>query len=162
MSGTLVITYSWTGKTEKVADRVAKALGAERQHIRETSARRGVCGYMSGIVSGLLRRGSPIRPVKANLSRFDLVILGTPVWAGHMSGPARQFLLEHGGEPKAFALIVTSGSGGPYPDVAKEAEALVGKPPLAVLNLRQADIDAGTIDDAVAPFLDEVGTRRAA
>ena len=53
----------------------------------------------------------PIKPVRAELSAYDGIILGTPVWAGKCAPPINTFLKEHDCADKVFAVFTSSGGG---------------------------------------------------
>jgi NAD(P)H-hydrate repair Nnr-like enzyme with NAD(P)H-hydrate epimerase domain len=70
---------------------------------------------------------------------YDLVVLGTPVWASHVSSPMRSFVRAHAAQFKRIAVFCTQGGNG-GPKVLAEIAALCGKDAVATLVLNEADI----------------------
>lgn len=78
----IVIYYSHSGNTRRVAEKLAAATGADLAEIRTV---RPYTGSYDDVVeqgrreidSGFLPE---LRPLDVDLSRYDTVILGTPVW----------------------------------------------------------------------------------
>jgi flavodoxin len=78
----LVIFYSLTGKTKLVSQTIAEALNAELMEIEEVKPRRrGFVTYLTGGFAALTNKGSQIRPVNVNWNQYDMVFIGSPVWA---------------------------------------------------------------------------------
>ena len=72
----------------------------------------GVRKFLFGGKSAVMAETPPLQPYEARLDRFDLVILGFPVWAGNLTPPIRTFLKENdlsGRRVAAFAC--QSGAG---------------------------------------------------
>ena len=111
----LVVYYSLTGTTRRVAGALAQELSAEVEDIRCTRYRtglpRGPALWLSTVGLGRLPAIS-----KANgndLSQFDIIVVGGPIWAFHAVArrsapilrrsanrlPAVAFFLTHGGSP---------------------------------------------------------------
>ena len=78
----LVIYYSYSGNTRRAAERIGKAIGADLAEIQTV---RPYTGSYDDVVdqgqrevdSGFLPE---LRPLGADLSRYDTIVLGTPVW----------------------------------------------------------------------------------
>ncbi|HYX46467.1 MAG TPA: hypothetical protein VE820_06575, partial [Sphingomicrobium sp.] len=73
---------------------------------------------------------------------YDLVVLGSPVWAGHVSSPMRAYIGRCSGKLGQVALFVTEGGSG-GPNALAEMAALAGRHPAATLELRAREIDGG-------------------
>lgn len=78
----IVIYYSYGGNTKAVAERFAAALNADLAEIRTVTPYTG--SYDAVVDQGQqeVNQGyqPPIQPLEADLSQYDTVILGTPVW----------------------------------------------------------------------------------
>jgi len=107
----------------------------------------------------------PIEPATADAKSYDLVILGTPVWASHMASPMRSYLQANAGKlARVGSFCTQGGSGGPK--VLAELADLAGKRALATLLLNESDIKKGRyaerLDAFVAALLQELNRRLAA
>jgi len=80
---TCIIYHSETGNTKKVAKAVAAATGADLIEVKTVSYYSMMAMYTTGINKA--RKGEPdeIEPAEIDVSGYDLVVIGTPVWAFH-------------------------------------------------------------------------------
>ena len=139
MAKTLVVYYSRTGMARRIALEVAARCGADVEQIRDPTTRTGVLGFIRCAYEALRERLAPIAPPTLDPSGYELVVLGTPVWASHVSSPMRSFVHAHASKLKRIALFCTQGGSG-GPKVLQELAALCGKNAVATLVLREADI----------------------
>jgi len=109
---TLIIYYSRTGNTKKIASEIAISLSADIEEIIEPKKRSGIIGWLKSGYDATLRKITPINSIKNNLSDYDLVIIGTPVWSFNMASPIRSFLTKHYKQFKRVAFFTTMGGSG--------------------------------------------------
>ncbi len=81
-------------------------------------------------------------PVLRLVKASDLLVLGTPIWAGRVSSPVATYLRGHAAALSRVAFFVTFG-GSKDDDVLSELERLAGRPPLARMAVRAADVSNG-------------------
>jgi len=151
----LVVCYSRTGNTRKLAEAVAAALGAELEAITEPAGRAGFWGYLAAGRDAILKRSTPIGPLAADPAAFELVIVGTPVWAFTMASPVRSFLAGAAGKLKAVAFFCTQGGSG-HQRTFREMERLAGRPPRATLVLTERELK-GDFGPKVGEFAKALG-----
>jgi flavodoxin len=128
----LVAFYSRTGTTKGVAEELAKSLGCESEEIIDTKSRSGFFGILSAGWSAMFRRLTVIEEVKKNPEKYELVVVGTPIWAGRAASAARTYLSQYRDRFKRVAFFCTCGDPnqkGAFEDMAE----LCGKEPEAVL-----------------------------
>jgi flavodoxin len=148
---TLVVFYSRTGNTRRLARAIAGALNAEIEEIADQANRRGLFGYLRSGNEGWFGRRAEIRPVRHDPRAFDVVIVGTPIWRVSVSSPVRTYVQDHATEMRNVAFFCTFGSfGSRY--VFGEMEELCGKPPLATLACREREIASPDLASAVDAF----------
>lgn len=142
MSRTLVVYFSRTGYTEKVAERLAERCGAHAEAIREPRSRLGFFAYIRSAREALKGRPAQILPLLHDPKSYDLVVVGTPVWAGHVSSPVRACLEAHRESLGRVAFFCTQhASGGEK--VLQEMAEISGKQPVATLVVSDAEIRQG-------------------
>lgn len=112
-------------------------------------SRTGLWGYLRSAREALKAKPSQIRRPKYDPAHYDLVVLGSPVWAGHVSSPMRRYLVDHAGKFSHIAVFVTEGGRG-GPKVLSEMAALAQHRPVAKLELR-----AGDLGDELTPKVAE-------
>ncbi len=77
----LVVFYSLSGNTEIVAKTIAKELKADLCRVEETRKRNRFLVYMTGGFAAFRDKCSEIKPVALDVHDYDLIFLGSPVWA---------------------------------------------------------------------------------
>ncbi len=135
----LVVDYSRSGNTRKLARAIAHACGADLEDIHDEDSRRGLWGWIRSCKEAMRAFPAAIQPVERDPADYDLVVLGSPVWVGHVSSPMRSYLARHSGKLGHVALFVTEGGSG-GPKALAEMTALVGQKPAATLELRAGEL----------------------
>lgn len=158
MSRILVVFYSRTGHTKKLAGEIAAALDADVEEIVETAASR-VNGwtYLRSAWHALSGKATPIRPLYAQPANYDLVIIGSPVWAGNMAAPVRTFLEEYKADLPDIAFFCTMGGSGGEKVIDKMA-ALAARRPVARLVVTEGELASGHFREKVAVFAGRLRT----
>ena len=111
---TAVIYYSLEGNTKYAAERIAARLGADLTPLVPVKK------YPTGKVSkyfwcgksAMFRESPRLEPYRFDQNKYDLLILGTPIWAETFTPPLRTFIQENKLRRKKVALFASC-SGGP-------------------------------------------------
>jgi len=149
---TLVVFYSRTGVTRKLAGRLAEGLHAEVEEIVDTKDRSGALGWLGAGRDAVLRRSTNIQQPVHDPAEFDLVLVGTPVWAGTMACAVRAWLERFAGRLPQTAFFVTARS--KFADGAlRHMAALSGREPVATLAMTQKAVLKDTEPDRIASFI---------
>jgi flavodoxin len=125
---TLTIYYSRSGNTKKLAEAISKSVGGDLEEITEPHGRGGPLGWLR---SGREASGdmmSVINPPKNDPASYDLVIVGTPIWAGKMSSPVRAYLTKVAGKTKRIAYFATILAGSDDSATYAGMEKITGHP----------------------------------
>ena len=130
-------------------------LNAQLAPIEEPRSRRGPLGFLRSAIDAVRGRDAVIRPPVAEPADFDLVLIGTPVWASHPSSPARSFARLYGQRIKRAAFFCTLGGSGAEPALRELGQAL-GRAPVATLTVTDRELDAGSFDDKLTSFANAV------
>jgi flavodoxin len=134
MKKILVVYYSRTGNTKKIAKEIAKNLDADLDEIRDLKNRKGL---MAWIASGREARLEKITEIKykKNPSKYDLVIVGTPVWAWNITPPVRTYLTKN--KLKNTAFFCTYGG---VPGKTFESMEKLSKKPISKVGLNAKEM----------------------
>ncbi len=151
----LVVYYSRTGHTKQVAGEIVKALQCDSEEILDTVNRRGPIGFLLSGRSAGSGGLTKLKPIQKDPAGYDLVVIGTPIWARHVSTPVRTYLAENKDKLKKVAFFVTEGSSGDEATF-KEMEELSGKKPAAMLVVTAADRQKGDVAGKVKAFVDAI------
>ena len=121
---TLVVYYSYTNNVERIVDALRTKIDADVLEIEpaEKGLDYAADNYAIGSAQIAAIRENPgdassypaIDPVDVNLSDYDCIIVGAPLWWSNMAAPLQTFLFQHGKEMagKKIGLIVSSASSG--------------------------------------------------
>lgn len=131
----LVVFYSRSGVTRKAADAIRGALEAGGATVTaEEIVDRTKRGFLRAGFAAAFKKQSDIEPVRAAVASFDLVLIGTPVWANTMTPAVRTFCNGHGGDAKAVGFFCTMGGSGDRRTFAAMSD-LCGSAPVATVAL---------------------------
>lgn len=150
----LVVYYSRGGATFRVAEMIAKELGADLEAIEENAPRKGRLGYMRSLLEATAK-GLPTIRTRRDPRDYDLVVLGTPVWAGTMSSPMRAYLNQHRRRLPRVAFFATMGGRGAY-RVLEEMEMFCEVQGAPSCFLTQHEVESGLAEKTVMPFVSDV------
>jgi flavodoxin len=156
---TLIVSFSRTGHTQTVADLLAERLHADVERIMELGRpRTGLRGWALASLDTLLSSVPALEPSAHDPSRYDLVVIGTPVWLGSIAAPVRTFLMTQRSRLPAVAFFCTYDRRGSERALAQMADAC-GRKPLATLALRTEQITYGTQLGQLRQFIETLGPR---
>jgi menaquinone-dependent protoporphyrinogen IX oxidase len=149
---TLVVFYSRSGTTRLVAEKIARGLGADTEELVDPTDRRGVRGYLRSGFDARLGRWMPLEPVERDPMKYDLVVVGTPVWVSCISAPVRTFLGNNARRLRKVAFFVTEGGRGEK-EVFRQMAEVVGVEPAATVALKKRDVEHGRSASVIASFV---------
>ena len=142
---TLVVFYSRTGTTRKVAQEIAKSIDTDIEELIDLENRKGPLGFIKSIKDVMRKKRDRLEQTKKDPSAYDLVVLGTPVWASNLSTPVRTYIDDNKKLLKKIALFCTArvDSKSYASNCLKTLEKLTGQKPVAFLGLSNYDIKKG-------------------
>lgn len=148
----LVVYYSRTGTTHMLAEQIAKACNADLEPIKEQGSRRGPSGYFRSLLQAALHYEPPIRKALRRPADYDLVVIGTPIWAYNIASPVRTYLLRQREQLRQVAFFCTCGGSG-QAKVLADLERLCRRPAVATLALTTVQVKDGLRQDRIAKFV---------
>ena len=112
----IIIYFSLEGNTEYIADELAKVLPADKLKLvpKKAYSTSGFSKFFWGGKSAVMAEKPELEPYDVDLSVYDEIIFGFPVWAGTFTPPLRTFILENKENLKnktIAAFACQSGSG---------------------------------------------------
>ena len=146
----LVVHYSRTGNTEKVAAEIAKALGADSETIIDRKNRKGPIGWLTAGRDSTRKTPADIEEPKHDPSGYDLVVIGTPVWAWTVSAPVLAYLNKFTKKFPEVAFFLTYD--GNMEKTFSDMAAAAGRQPKATLAVLAKDIKSGAFAQQVKDF----------
>lgn len=151
----LVVYYSRTGTTKKVAELLAKELNCDIEEIRDDQNRMGVIGYLKSGMEASLKKLPWIDVSKHNSNLYDVVIIGTPVWAMNMSSPVRSYINKNKGLIKNAVFFCTMGGSGDE-NTFSSMEKLIEKKAVSLFSIKTADVMNEEFNSRVSDFSKEI------
>jgi flavodoxin len=151
----LIIYYSLTGNTEKVANAIEVATNATKVKLHETSSRSGLVGIFRMVYQAIFSRPSKINYIETDITQYDLLILGGPVWIAKLAPALRSYILKERKNFKEVAFFCTESSSGGA-NVFKCMENLCGKHPIATLEVTESEIKTGRHNNKINVFVESL------
>ena len=108
----LVAYYSRTDITKKLAQDIAGKTNGDIEEIIPKVNYQGKIGYARGGKDAISEKIIDIEPVKFNPADYDVVYIGTPVWAGKSSTPVLSYIKQNEGKFNNVKFFVTAGGRG--------------------------------------------------
>ena len=152
---TLIVYYSRTGNTKKIALEIGQKLNTEIEEIEDTAVRSGMKGYLLAGRDAMQKNLTILKPTTKNPADFDLTIIGTPIWGWNMSVPMRTYITNKKDSFKNVAFFCTMGRSGDDKAFA-EMEEIIGKKPVATLALLTKDVVKNNFAEKLEKFISEV------
>jgi flavodoxin len=147
----LIVYYSNTGHTRKIAEELAEVSGWSIAEIRESKPRKGRWGEIRCVIESLIGIKPHIEFSSPLFDNFDLVIIGTPVWAGRVASPVQSFLAKHRGSLHRTAFFCTCAGPNSSP-VFDQLHALSGRVPVNTLAITNEEMKSSSYRDKLTAF----------
>ncbi len=154
MKKILIVYYSRTETTKKLAKMLAEKLSADLEEIKDTVDRKGGMGYLISGRDATLRKLTVLEKSTTNLRDYDLVVIGTPIWSWNMSVPVRTYLTDHKDEFPEVAFFCTMGGSGDKRAFVEMAQT-IKKEPIATIALKKIEVIKNTAEDRVDAYVEK-------
>ena len=107
---TLIVYYSYSGHTKKIAEELAESEAAGIAEIKSEKRPVKLKAYTAGIISAIRGKAWPIQPFDLDFAEYEKLILLSPVWAGNPAPPFNA-MLEKLPPGKVVSIKMVSASG---------------------------------------------------
>ena len=147
----LIVFYSRTGVTRKVAETLAAGLDADIEEIADHNSWSGKIGFIKAGRAAMSKKLTSIDQPRYSPADYDTIILGAPVWAGKMPPALRTYIRQVPLEGKEIALFATmKGNGGDkiFSDISEEA----GLSAFATLAIKADEVQNGSFEAKTEDF----------
>jgi flavodoxin len=106
---TLIVYYSRTGNARFVAETMATEMGADVEEIIDQRKRSGILGFLRGGSDARNGKETEIAPTKKAPADYDLIIVGSPIWASRPTPAITTYLKKNNLTGKKVAVFFTQG-----------------------------------------------------
>jgi flavodoxin len=158
MNRILVAYHSRGGYTRRVAQQLARRLGADVEPIRVGQPVAGPIGYALCAIEAIAGIAPALRSGRHDPARYDTVIVGTPVWFWSVSSPVRSWLALHPLGRARVAFFCTMGGAG-ADRAFSTMSSLAASGPVATMALTDEEIDRGEDAKKLDAFVASVNAR---
>lgn len=125
---TLIVYFSLEGNTEYVVDMMSKEIGADVLRLIPKKAYhdKGFAKFFWGGKSAVMAEKPELEAYSVDLSQYERVVFGFPVWASNLTPPLRTFIEDNANaiKGKNFAAFACQSGSGAEKAFAKLAKAL--------------------------------------
>ncbi len=154
----LVVYFSRTGNTKRIARAIATALQADVEEIHDPTDRSGILGYLRSGLEASAGMLVELEHPRRDPADYDVVVVGTPVWAMSVSSPVRTYLWHERPKLPPVAFFATLGGMGAE-RAFEQMKAVAGRAPIAALVVRERVAQHGAPRGEVERFADAVRAR---
>ncbi len=152
-----VVFYSLSGNTQAAAKEIAEGIGADLIELKlvkpfptEKSKQLALGGMQA-----MFGMKPSIQELSKNIKEYDVLILGTPIWAGTIAAPVHSFLNKYQVLDKIVAVFTFSGGGDNKRCIAKLSKRLPRLKVEVALANRDSDLAIHNADK-IHHFIKEV------
>lgn len=154
----LVLYYSQTGSTKAVAEEIKKLLDADIECIELENPYTGTYDETLQRVGQERKSGNlpKLKPLKADLSKYEVVYLGYPIWFGTYALPIASLVKNYDFEGKKIVPFCTFGSGD-LESAMEDLKKALPKAEIAENGFGMRDVRVAAAPKEVKRFLIEYG-----
>lgn len=107
---TLVIYYSLEGNTRFIAETIAKTVSADLLELKPVKDinPKSFMKFFWGGKQVMMKEKPELKPLDRDAGQYDLIFMGTPVWAFTFTPPLRTFFAQAKLNNKKIALFCTN------------------------------------------------------
>ncbi len=138
----LVVYYSRTNTTRKLAEKIAGEINADIEEIKPKVNYQGKIGYVRGGKDAMSEKIIDLEELKYNPEDYDVVYIGGPVWASKAANPLISYLNQN--TFRNVKLFLTAGKSG-FESSFKQMEKYSTKP-LKTLALTTKEVKQDNYD----------------
>lgn len=109
----IVVYYSLEGNTKYVGDKIAEIMDADLLRLEPVKPfpTGKISKFFWGGRSAVFGQKPKLKPYEFNKDNYDIIIIGTPVWAGRFTPPIKTFISENDLSEKDIGAYVCNAGG---------------------------------------------------
>lgn len=152
-----VVFYSLSGNTQAAAKEIAEGIGADLIELKlvKPFPTEKLKQLALGGMQAMFGMKPAIQELSKNIKEYDVLILGTPIWAGMIASPVHSFLNKYQVLDKIVAVFTFSGGGDNKRCIAKLSKRLPRLKVEVALANRDSDLAIHNADK-IHHFIKEV------
>jgi len=109
----IVIFYSFEGNTKIIAENIAQKIEADLLEIKPKKEikSKGFMKFVWGGKAAIMKTKPELLPLTKDITEYDMIFIGTPVWAWTYAPPLNTFFSAHLLSNKKIGLFCCHGGG---------------------------------------------------
>lgn len=132
-----MISFSYSGNNEALAESVANKLNAK--HIKITTTKQFNMGRL--LLDMMFGITPKVNPNPEIVKQYDFVLFFSPVWMGRTASPLRAYLKYLRHKPIRYGFLsISGGADGGNPKLEKELQKRTGKEPAIVFDQHISEV----------------------
>ena len=157
----IIVYYSLSGNTEEAVNEVALQLNCETLRIDTVKAmpKAFAARILVGGGQVAMNKIPEIKPLGKDLSDYDEIFIGTPIWNSKGVPAINAFLQDESASKKVTGLIITSG-GGSIDKCVKALESKIPNLKYKVSLLDRKHKDYGLNQEKITKFVETIFTEK--
>jgi hypothetical protein len=159
MESRLVVFYSRTGNTRKLANILAERLNADIEEVEDTTGRSGPIGWLKAGRDAGRKSLTKLKPLSKNPADYDIVVVCSPIWNDTISTPIRTYLIERRNQIKQAALLV-NGFTDDNSAITHMTEILRESPVATLRLLAKQEVESDNYMEKLEGFMKRIESRK--
>ena len=151
----LIVYYSRTSNTRKVAEEIQNNLDWDIEEIIDTQNRSGIFKYITSGFQASRKKLTILENIKNDPASYDLLVIGTPVWAGNISTPIRTYIHQNHAKFNNVAFFCTAG-GSRFDGTFSEMTELSGTSTIARIGLTAKEVKDESYKTKITEFIKKI------
>ena len=148
----LLVFYSRTGRTKKIAELISTEINCDYEEIFDTKKRKGIIiGFLKSGYAATGEKLTILKKIQKEPKLYDIVILGTPIWNKRMTPAIRTYITENKNQFKGVAFFCAMGGKGGI-NTFESMTKLCEKTPVSTLAISKKDIKNNLHTDKIKNF----------
>ncbi len=148
----LVVYYTRTGNTRKIAKEIAEKLNADLEEIVDKTKRSGLIGWLRSGYQATTEKLTEIEEIKKKPEEYEILILGTPNWGGKMTPALRTYITQYKDQINKLACFITLG-GRKGDELIQSIGKFCEKDPIATLQILRAELKNNKYQEKLDKFI---------
>ena len=151
----LIAYYSRTGLNAAAANALRQELNCDIEQVIDTVDLSGKSMFWCA-TSAVFKRITRLKPSEKDPGDYDLVIIGTPVWAGTLPPAPRTYIINNKAKFRNVAFLSVSGNGAGNIKVLLQFESLAQKKAALSLLLTEKEVKEGAFREKLHAFAADI------
>lgn len=151
----LIVYYSRTGTTKKVAEKLKKQFDCDIEEIYDRTSRKGLFGFIRSGYDARKEKMTAITGEVKDVSTYKTIVMCTPLWSGHVCSAIRTYIMLNKEKFKNVAFLSTAAfSSGTV--AFSQMQEICQIEPITKVSILGKDIKKGNMEKKLKEFASKI------